>query len=151
MHDSNPFRLQADLLNEAVLLEERLNFAHDICEAVGLEPEELLEMMLDLVEAVEQLDELSPKTLASYIGKAHMNAIDHANKSHAALSAGIGSIPYEAWSWKTRKERKPDLTDEQNKLVNDYNKGHHKAYYRSVGIRLAADKLQRAVPRNEKK
>lgn len=50
MHDFNPFRLKADQLDEAVLLEERLNFAHDICEAVDLEPQELLEMLLDLVE-----------------------------------------------------------------------------------------------------
>ena len=78
MHDSNPFRLQADLLNEAVLLEERLNFANDICEAVGLEPEELLEMMLDLVEAVEQLDELSPKTLASY-AKKNLATVKHSD------------------------------------------------------------------------
>lgn len=79
MHDSNPFRKDTtDLQEQQILLEERLNFANDICEAVGLEPEELLEMMLDLVEAVEQLDELSPKTLASY-AKQNLATVKHSD------------------------------------------------------------------------
>ena len=37
-------------LDEGVLLEQRLTYAKDICEAVGLEPQELLEMLQDLIE-----------------------------------------------------------------------------------------------------
>lgn len=147
MHDSNPFRKDTtDLQEEQILLEERLNFANDICEAVGLEPEELLEMLLDLVEAVEQLDELSPKTLASYINKAHDSAISAQANSDAALRNGVGSIfPYGAWRPSTRKQPKPNLTAYQAALVDKFHKSHKTMRNRSKGIRLASSNLRRAA------
>ena len=56
MHDFNQFRLSSqtkapEAIDEAILREEqRLTYAKDICEAVGLEPQELLEMLQELIE-----------------------------------------------------------------------------------------------------
>ena len=56
MHDFNQFRLSSqtkapEAIDEAILHEEqRLTYAKDICEAVGLEPQELLEMLQELIE-----------------------------------------------------------------------------------------------------
>ena len=56
MHDFNQFRLSRqteapEAIDEAILREEqRLTYAKDICEAVGLEPQELLEMLQELIE-----------------------------------------------------------------------------------------------------
>ena len=71
MHDANPFNFRKDTeqdLQEQILV-ERLNFANDICETLEMSPEDLIGILSELVEAVEQLDELSPETLGSYLSK----------------------------------------------------------------------------------
>lgn len=71
MHDANPFNFRKDTeqdLQEQILV-ERLNFANDICETLEMSPEDLIGLLSELVEAVEQLDELSPKTYGSYLRK----------------------------------------------------------------------------------
>ena len=69
MHDSNPFNFRKDQDLQEQILIERLNFANDICETLEMSAEDLIGLLSELVEAVEQLDELSPKTYGSYLSK----------------------------------------------------------------------------------
>ena len=69
MHNSNPFNFRKNQDLQEQILVERLNFANDICETLEMSPEDLIGLLSELVEAVEQLDELSPKTLGSYLRK----------------------------------------------------------------------------------
>ena len=122
MHDANPFNFRKDTeqdLQEQILV-ERLNFANDICETLEMSPEDLIGLLSELVEAVEQLDELSPKLLGSYINKAHRSG----------------------------RKATDDINDESHRKPRDLNK-FHKAFKveanRERGIRRAVSNLVNAL------
>lgn len=123
MHDANPFNFRKDTeqdLQEQILV-ERLNFANDICETLEMSAEDLIGLLSELVEAVEQLDELSPKTLGSYINKAHRSgrkATDDINDESWREPRDLKKF---SKAFKVEANRERGIRRAVSNLVNDRN------------------------------
>ena len=140
MHNSNPFNFRKNQDLQEQILVERLNFANDICETLEMSPEDLIGLLSELVEAVEQLDELSPKTLASYIGKAHSSGVEAEGDMKDALrQSHTATWSDPRWRFDNRKQVTGDSYHEKN-LTRFWN-GNRRQHNRSRGIRTAARML----------
>ena len=131
MHDANPFNFRKDTeqdLQEQILV-ERLNFANDICETLEMSPEDLIGLLSELVEAVEQLDELSPKTLGSYIPKAHLSGRKATYDATNATSAIV------------RNRLNPNSSETSRPDEKKATKAYKVMANRERGIRRAASNL----------
>ena len=92
-------------------------------------------MGLDLTE--EELDELSKKTLGSYVKKAHGDAISNSRQGERAASNSN--------DYSRRAIEKPKKSEGYNRLANEFDKTsrayHDKSAKRSAGIIKATNKL----------